>query len=666
MDIIDIMLARAMTPQGKTEIYLNKANKAAAKAEAAEESAEAAVATVNAAAEDITAAQTAAEELLATAQEALETAQEAQINTLDTEDVDDEIKKMDVSVNLVNGQNANTYQVITTYPDNTLHTENATKMYKSTGSNEDGTMTQKAITDALDQKANTTILNNYASISYVNQAIANIPAGGGSGSSEGGTINTDLGSENEGKIVVIDENGNIISGTVTEDAIIEALIINGGYVARDAVGLEMDYVNKTADRTQEAASIEGGSAFDSYPMFGGRKRCIVNDSGEIIAFYGEESYVENNPAYQVMVYQPKFYYQRIPLRTTGNRIGKIVEKDSLMVSYTQQNGFKLHPLFIDPDGNELDYVLIGAYEGGLYSASEQTTYQTVTYNVDFNADKLVSQAGVKPLTGSSNLTMQKAEQLATNRGAGWHIYTIEAESANQMLELIELGTPNGQSALGNGVSNISTSGSYNQAALTGATSSLGNGTGAAAETIIETNGSRTTETANGKVSISYRGLENPWGNTWTMLGGIMIFGNGASNGGIPYICKNYNYSYSSLTNDYEGVGFSLPNNNGWIYAFGYGAKKYDWLFMPAEVGNGANSVLPIGDNGWYDANLSGYRLVAHGGSWSFENSNGLFYYACDKAPNDSTYKSYGARLMFVPTKNAIYNANIAKWQATMN
>jgi hypothetical protein len=29
MDIIDIMLARAMTPQGKTEAYLTKAEKAA-------------------------------------------------------------------------------------------------------------------------------------------------------------------------------------------------------------------------------------------------------------------------------------------------------------------------------------------------------------------------------------------------------------------------------------------------------------------------------------------------------------------------------------------------------------------------------------------------------------------------------------------------------------
>ena len=46
MDIIDIMLARAMTPQGQTETYVSIANAAAAKAEKAKEDAETAIATV--------------------------------------------------------------------------------------------------------------------------------------------------------------------------------------------------------------------------------------------------------------------------------------------------------------------------------------------------------------------------------------------------------------------------------------------------------------------------------------------------------------------------------------------------------------------------------------------------------------------------------------------
>ena len=635
MDIIDIMLARAMTPQGQTDIYVSKANKAAAKAEKAEQDAAEAIATVEAAADEIAAAKKEANDLLEAAQDALETAQQAAINM--------------------------------------------PEVYHTTGQNVDGYMTQKAVTDALATKADTTTLNIYvttttmntalankADKSYVDQQIANIPSSGGSGSGSGSNINLDFGSDNEGRIVIVDEEGHPISGTVTEEDIIQALITNGGYAARDAVGLEIDYENKSFTRTQQAVGKVMGSDFDSYTMYGGRRRCIVDDNGEIAAFYGENGYNEEYSNHQVMIYQPKFYYQRIPLQTEGNRVGKIINKDSIIISPTPQSGFKVHPLFINADGEEVDYVLLGAYEGSIYKTVAQSTYNFVITDIDFNTDKLASNANTKPITGTSNLTLQRAEQLANNRGTGWHIFNLQAESANQMLEIVEFGSLNGQSVLGKGVSQLTSQGSYNQSALTGSTYSLGNGSGMATSTIIETNDKYTTETENGKVSISYRGLENPWGNTWTMLGGILIYGNSVSNGGIPYICKNYNYSYTALTNNYESAGFSLPNSSGWVAAFGYGDKKYDWLFMPAAVGGNANSALPVGDNSWFDANLSGLRMVAHGGGWTFEDSDGPFYYACDHAPNDSTYRSYGTRLMFIPTKNNVYLNNIAKWQAEMN
>jgi len=53
MDIIDIMLARALTPQGQTDSYVAKANAAATKAEQAKQSAEEAIASVTEAADDI-------------------------------------------------------------------------------------------------------------------------------------------------------------------------------------------------------------------------------------------------------------------------------------------------------------------------------------------------------------------------------------------------------------------------------------------------------------------------------------------------------------------------------------------------------------------------------------------------------------------------------------
>lgn len=641
MDIIDIMLAKAMTPQGQTETYVAIANAAAAKAEKAKDDADAAIATVTAAAENITDAQTAATQLLEDAQAALETAQQAQINVPTTEDIDTEVKKLNVTVNVIDGTNAKTIQVQTTYPDNTLNTQNVTKLYKQAGNNEDGTMTQKAIKAYIDS----------------------IPSGG----SSGGISN--LGTDNEGKLVVIGSDGNIIASNVSEEALIEALLNSGSYEATNALGLEINYTNKSFERTQGAYGLTMGANFNSYSMYGGRKRCVVNNNGEILAFQGDNdfhSYISGG-AGQVMVYQPKFYYQRIPLITTNAAVGKNVVKESIIISSTQQSGFKLHPLFINANGEELDYVLLSAYEGGVYDVSENAVFGITASGVDFNNDLLTSIPFNKPITGSSNLTLERAEQLASNRGVGWHIFNIAAESANQMLEIIEFGTLNGQSALGKGICDITTDGNKNQAALTGATSSLGNDSGSATTTTFEHDGGQTfTESTNGKTSISYRGMENPWGNTWNMITGILISGDGSQSGGIPYVCTNYNYSYNYITNNYISSGFSLPNvMNGWSSNLGYGSAAADWLLMPSACSDTANSALPIGDNGWYTQNLSTIHIVVVGGSWSFGDSNGPFYYGCDKNPNDTTYKSYGARLMFIPTKNTIYDANIAKWENTM-
>jgi hypothetical protein len=51
--------------------------------------------------------------------------------------------------------------------------------------------------------------------------------------------------------------------------------------------------------------------------------------------------------------------------------------------------------------------------------------------IDFTTDLLTSIAGVKPISGASeNLNVISAEKLASNRGPGWHITNMAAESAN--------------------------------------------------------------------------------------------------------------------------------------------------------------------------------------------------------------------------------------------
>ena len=181
-------------------------------------------------------------------------------------------------------------------------------------------------------------------------------------------------------------------------------------------------------------------------------------------------------------------------------------------------------------------------------------------------------------------------------------------------------------------------------------------TGAA--TINEINGNLTTYSDNGRVAISYRGFENPWGNTWRFVGGCKVIGDGTVDSGTPYICDGYNYNDEE---EYSNIGFCLPNVSGWISAMGYGEKSYDWIYMPAQC-SGANDAAPVGDNLWTTRDLNDTNVVAAGGSWSFGTSNGPFYYGCDRNYNYFS-NSYNPRLLFIPTKNNIYTANHQKWLA---
>lgn len=601
MDIIDIILAKKLTPQGQIETYARTSQQAVANANQA-------VATVEAAAEDIEEKQAAANDLLEQAQEALQTAQEAQI----------------------------------TMPE----------VYSTTGQNTDGYMTQKAVTDALDTKASVTYvnnnlsnkvdnstLNNYATTTYVNQKIANIP----SSSMPGGISN--LGIDAAGKIVIVGPDGNIIAGDTSEASIIEALIKSGSYKTEGVVGLSIDYENKSVERLYDAVGYNAGSNFNTYSMYGGRMRCNVADDGTINAFYGDPNYTEDGSNGQVMVYQPKFYYQRIIIKEENIGRGNAIRKEALLLSDTPKSGFTIHPLFKKGE-DELDYILLSAYEGCAYDTSEGQYITDDELEPAYHEDKLSSIAGVKPLSGINKiLTPANAAYLAQNRGSGWTLFSAEADSAIQMLEIVEFGSLNGQVSLEKGVVNITKNNSDNCSAITGSTSSLGNNSGAAISTVIDNNGIKTTYSENGKRAISYRGMENPWGNLWRLLSHITIKGGGTNSGNIFY--------------NENDIGITLPYSLAdWISSMGHYEDEYNWIFMPIEC-NG-NSAIPVGDALWTNQALNGENQILVGGPCNAGENAGIFYYSGDIGINRSS-RTANARCIFIPTKNTIYNTNIANW-----
>ena len=631
MDIVDVILAKALTPQGQIEAYAATAQTAVTKANQA-------VNNINTITQQTNTNNQLAAEAVENANAAIAALNAAIENmedggSMDTAAVDVEIKKLVLSTSNSNSGGAIAKNLVTTYPDNTTRSiSNIVKYYKGTGDNEDGTMTQKAITAAL----------------------AAIPTGGGSGESipSGGAV-IHLDPEDAGQLTVIDTDGNIVAGGILADDIANFLIKNDLSFIQDTIGLKIDYINKTFARTQDAIGYGQGADFDKYKMYGGRTRCNVADDGTITAFYGDNNYTEDGSNGQVMVYQPKFYYSRIVLETEAVTGGEKIKQEILTLSYDYKPGFKIHPLFVK-DGETLDYVLLSAYESTGYDVSE-SSYDTEDSDViDYTTDKLSSIAGAKPISGvNKTFNLEAAEQMAQNRGENWHITTMAVESANQMLEAVEFGTLNGQASLESGITSISNNSTANCASNTGSTASLGNQTGYASSTTNITKGNTNVYSVAGKRAISYRGIENPWGNIWRYIGDMKVVGNGNQNGGRPHI---------KTSNGYYDLTFQIPTTSGFSSGLVRLSNDYDWIFMPIEVSG--NSALPIGDQLWASNKLNGTNSIVAGGRYDSGDEAGPFAYSCDRDINSSS-RAISARLMYIPDKDSTYESNITKWQNYM-
>lgn len=630
MDIIDILMARALNPNVQIDVAAATAKKAVADANAAKEAAADAVEDAQAAVEaaqnltDIIAIQPEPPELTSSTKLWVDSNSEQVIQIPVMEDMANEIRKLELTSNITSENTFVSKDLEFSY-DNTVLSElqNLVKYYSVTGKNTDGTMTQKAITEAI------------------------------------GSAGVNLGPENAGKIVVIGEDGGLIPGTIKESE-----IKHGGDddtpTGEEVLGLFIDYDNRVFTRLADAADLHAGANFNKFSMYGGRVRCNVNDLGQITAFYGDSSYRDDGSNGQVMVYQPKFYYKREILSSKAATVGQSVLQENLYIADHEFDGCKIHPLFVNSDGTIAEYALIGAYEGCAYSNSVYDL--TDSANGDTLNGLLSSIANAKPISGANkSFTIDVAEAMANRRGANWHITNLKAESALQMLFIIEYGMLNSQNSLEMGASQLPNSSGVNCSLITGSTANLGNTTGHAQTSTQTINGNSTTYSEVGKRAISYRGMENPWGNMWRMVGGVNISGNGSQGGGIPYICNNFNYSTTSIADNYISTGFSLPSTYGWIGYFGYANPDLDWVYLPSKCGDSANSALPVGDRLWTQANLRRITMVLVGGIWYWENQDGLFNYACDSEPTAVTH-SKTARLMWIPNHSG-KDDNVNMWEA---
>ena len=446
-----------------------------------------------------------------------------------------------------------------------------------------------------------------------------------------------------------------------------------GYIGLDeetVYGVEVDFANRKFTRLAGAVGRNAGSGFDDIPAFGGRYRCNLTDDGIELGKYGTANYTETgkltktiymNPVVndegdviswgatypvgtpvQVMVKQPKFYYRVVPLKTDKIVSGKgyHLRKARYFISMTPKVGFKLHPAF-KINGKEKDFIYLSAYEGTLFDKSASAYILDDAQVADFTAttgDKLCSIAGAKPASGlTQNLTRRNCGVLAENRGTGWRQSFAASIAATQMLFMIEYATLNTQTAIGNGNTQKTDDSATNMSEVTGATANLGNASGAV------TNG-------NNINIVTYRGEENLWGNIWKWVDGINVYFNGEGTNNNVFVADN-GFTESKNTSPYTDVGFVVPAVNGYMNAFGY-SEDCDWLFMPSEVANGANSSVPVGDY-FYSSTTggAGYRVSHLGGAWYNWGDAGGFCWYVDGAPS-ARYRNIGGRLAYIPGEAA--------------
>ena len=495
-----------------------------------------------------------------------------------------------------------------------------------------------------------------------------------------------------------------------------------GYTDTDIAGIEVDYENNTFTRLAGAIGKTAGADFNTFPVYGGMRRCNLADDGTVNAYYGDNNYIEDGTNGQVMVEIPKFWYKVVPLKlqkqdwadygatawvsaksyavgnivtyngsyytcTTANSDAEFtaskwheitelglegyhILKARYYISSVPKTGFKVHPLFV-VNGEEIDHAYFSAYEGIAYDVSESKYLlddEQVLNTTAGTGDKLSSiggnyertityydkattsyktadvNCGAKPISGltsSNNLTRAGARNIAANRGTGWYQQTVKATCAVWLLFIVEYGNCNIQNSIGAGVTGITDDSTSNMASYIGSTASLGNATGIATST-VDYSGTAQTSTAT-KKSVSYRGIENFYGNIWKWVDGVNIYGAYNNGGGKVYICDDMSFADNKITDNYKFAGFTITQTSGYIKYFGWGSDEYDWLFMCSKIGG--TSALPVGDYSYVTSSLNGHRVAYFGAAWHYGGNAGL-YWTCHNG-SSSRYRSISSRSLYL-------------------
>ena len=272
----------------------------------------------------------------------------------------------------------------------------------------------------------------------------------------------------------------------------------------------------------------------------------------------------------VFIRIPKFYS-----RITKNSSGTYKHQ----LSGYRYEGFST--LFVDGQGNEIDYVLVGKYEGS------------------GDSSQIFSKSGQEVAT---SITIGDFRDGCRANGDGYQQYDLLIDAIIKELFLIEFATTDCQSVMyGYAKSNSA-------AIRTGRT-----------DTVATPSGSEVSN-VDGKHACKYRGIENPWGNVFKWCDGITF--DGSCN---VYICLDpTQYKDEDTSAPYFYVGHT--ECDGYVSKIEQFAK-FPLLGIMTE-GNGDETTYYSDYSGIYD----GGTVLFVGGSWDSGGDAGLWCF----------YGSYGA------------------------
>lgn len=307
----------------------------------------------------------------------------------------------------------------------------------------------------------------------------------------------------------------------------------------------------------------------------------------------------------VFIRIPKFY-----TKITKNDDGSYKHQ----ISGCRYDGFGT--LFVDGKGNELDYILVGKYEGSAVVSGDN--------NYDAKNQKVKSRSGQTVLV---SITRGTYRTRCRNVGKGYQQYDFLIDAIIKELFMIEFATTNSQSVMQGW-----TNGENTAALITGHTDLVKTASGSWNTNHVEDCATCNTD---GKHACKYRGIENPFGNVWKWCDGINF------DTEKIYVCEDPEY-YADDKHDapYTYMGDRLMSE-GYLKEVTPFAKN---PLLGYATAIGAGSTTHYSD--YYYVNNTGTVLLC-GGDWRDGAAAGLWYWHGSNTASDA-YSNRGGRLCYKP------------------